>query len=137
VKLRIQDNSIRFRVTLREVEALQAEGILERACLVPGGQTFTYAVRAGATPGDSRIEIGPARITLVLGAADLATLCDPAQEGACLQREWTDAAGTSHRFMAMIEKDRPASTCKKIESWIYEGHQGGAPSLVPIPGKER
>lgn len=124
MKLRIQDSSIRFRVTIKELDELGSEAGLHRACLLPGGGEFRYGARVNAALAESRVVAGPSSITLELSPADWDQLRDPASEGAYIRREWTDDAGQPRRFMAFIEKDRPASTCKKVESWIYEGHDG-------------
>jgi len=138
MKLRIQDNSIRFRVTLKEVESLLLEGSIERRCELLGTSTaagLRYAVVLDPALKDSATSIEAASITLRLSPGDLATLTCPTEEGIYLKREWRGADGAERRCMVSIEKDRPASTCKKIESWIYEGHQGVLETRRPIPGK--
>ncbi|MBX3729135.1 MAG: hypothetical protein KF858_08105 [Candidatus Sumerlaeia bacterium] len=133
MKLRIQDNSIRFRMTLKELDALGTTGRLERICRLPDGGAWHYAVVVDRALEASRVAFGAGRIELTLSAADHATLADPSQEGVYIRREWTDAAGASQRFMVFVEKDRPGSTCTKPEAWIYDGHHGGDNVVVPIP----
>jgi hypothetical protein len=137
MKLRIQDNSIRFRITVKELEALVGEGRIERACAFPGSPSLRYVVSRDDKAPKSYVFHGPCLIELRLCADDMAVLSDPESEGAYIRREWEDADGEHQRFMAFIEKDRPASTCKKIESWIYEGHNGQENILTPIPAKRR
>lgn len=133
MKLRIQDSSIRFRLTLQEVEALGRDGRLERACRLPGSPPLTYALRRDPHAAESHVVLGPYRIELVLSEGDHAELASPEREGVYVQREWAGEAGTTERFMAFVEKDRPGSTCVKKEAWIYEGHHGREPKVVPIP----
>jgi hypothetical protein len=48
MKLRIQDDSLRLRLTRGEVDALGDGLAIERAAHFPGGQTLRYIVRSGA-----------------------------------------------------------------------------------------
>jgi hypothetical protein len=132
MKLRIQDSSIRFRITLKELETLRREARVERACLLPGGAVFCYAVIVDATLDESTVALQPYAVELRLCRADFETLVHPAKEGVYIHREWT-GNGEQKRFMTFIEKDRPGSTCVKKEAWIYEGHHGTEDSIVPIP----
>ncbi len=139
MKLRIQDNSVRFRITLKELDELNACGHVEvvTECYSPDGSTregrFVYAVRALAEDSTSYCDLRPDAITLYLNAADRATLKDPAEEGVYLRRETLLPSGDVHRFMAFIEKDRPATRCGKPEAWIYAYAKEGLPaSTQPI-----
>ena len=53
MKLRIKDNSIRFRLTRSEVEALNRTGVVSAITSFPGGRRLTYVVEsspASVTP---------------------------------------------------------------------------------------
>lgn len=53
MKLRIKDNSIRFRLTRSEVEQLNASGVVSADTGFPGGRRLTYTVEsspASVTP---------------------------------------------------------------------------------------
>ncbi|CAN5494955.1 hypothetical protein BH09SUM1_BH09SUM1_00480 [soil metagenome] len=136
MKLRIQDNSIRFRLTLKEVEELAQRGELARIARFPGvgggGGSFRYALIVRGELAESRIASGSHELALELCDADLRDLCVPDREGVYIRREWTDAEGP-HRFIAFVEKDRPGSTCIKPEQWIYDAVPGQAPETRPIP----
>lgn len=134
MKVRIQDSSIRFRVTLQELEVLVAEGRLERTCGAPGMTAFRYGVHRDATLAASRMQVEPYRLELALCPADLQRLAAPEEEGVYVEEEWTDEGGARRRFLAFVEKDRPGSTCVKREAWIYRGHDGREPVTVPIGG---
>jgi len=137
MKLRIQDSSVRLRITLKELETLQQKAVLEKVCLIPVGASFRYLVRVRDALAESRVVAQPYSLALELSTEDLRTLENPESEGVYLRKEWTDNQGVARRFMAFIEKDRPASTCRKIEAWIYEGHNGGENVLVAKPGKRQ
>ncbi|MDK2972782.1 MAG: hypothetical protein PWP23_2537 [Candidatus Sumerlaeota bacterium] len=139
MKIRIQDNSVRFRLTLREVETLEKEGRIERVTRVlnadgPAG-VFRYAIVAVPSAAESTLELDGASIEFRLAPADLAVLLDPTQEGVYLRREWSGRDGETQRFMAFAEKDRPGSTCVKPEAWIYDAQPGHPPETRPIPGR--
>ena len=135
MKLRIQDSSVRFRITLKELEIIESGGGIEKACHLPNGTVFRYMASINRELPESRMVAEPFSIAIELSTPDAEQLSDPAQEGVYIRREWTDDTGEPRRFMAFIEKDRPASTCKKIEAWIYEGHNGGENVLVPKSGQ--
>ncbi len=136
MKIRIQDHSIRFRLTLKEVETLISARKLEKITRVLGPEgpagAFVYALEVDDDARESLIRLEPFAIRCVLNAADLATLADDAQEGVYLRREWRDEAGESQRFMAFVEKDRPGSTCVKPELWIYDAAPDGSVETRPI-----
>lgn len=140
MKIRIQDNSIRFRLTLKEVDQLAKVGRVERhtAILGPAGPagTFRYAIVRAPELAQSDVRIDGPSIVLHVCDDDLATLLMPHEEGIYLRREWTAQDGAVHRFMAFAEKDRPGSTCVKKEQWIYDAPHHGAPETRPIPARQ-
>jgi len=134
MKLRIQDNSVRFRISIRELEQLSEAGELVGETRIPGSHgvatVFRYVVRRGDDREESTLEAEPFGLTLVLTNADLEHLQDCAEEGVYLKREWLEQ-GDIQRFLVFIEKDRPGSTCVKQEAWVYQYHHGGIPTVVP------
>src|SRR5690349_6672711 len=139
MKLRIQDNSVRFRITLRELEDLLRDGVLHRETRVPGAQdgaaVFGYEIRVSRNE-ESRLAVGPFSFVLELSPADLEELAAPDKEGVYIKREWNSGAGTERleRFLVFVEKDRPGSTCTKAEEWVYEYGRGGQGTTTrPIP----
>lgn len=137
MKIRIQDNSIRFRLTLKEVEELGRTGALtsQSRVLSPTGPAgvFHYGIECLTGAEESEVIVGISSIVLRLSEADRASLMQPDEEGVYLRREWTAPNGTIHRFMAFIEKDRPGSTCVKKEQWIYDAPPHGDVETRPIP----
>jgi hypothetical protein len=140
MKIRIQDNSIRFRLSLREVELFAADGCVRRRTQVVGpnglGPVFEYRLEHDADAAESVVLIEGADVTVRLSSADRDTLLIPAEEGVYLRREWTAPGGELHRFMAFVEKDRPGSTCIKPEAWIYDAPPGGPLETRPIPPRK-
>ncbi|AXA37142.1 MAG: hypothetical protein D6691_01885 [Candidatus Hydrogenedentota bacterium] len=132
MKIRVQDSSVRYRVTLRELEELQKQGRIAAECLTPDGGTWRYAIRLAPDCEASRLAIEPFAITLELTPSDFQELSRPDREGVYVRREWSDSGGEVRRMIAFVEKDRPAATCEKPEMWIYEGHGKGPQITVPI-----
>lgn len=139
MKIRIQDNSIRYRMTLREVETFAAEGIVSRRTQVVGpeglGPVFEYHLQYDPGLGESVVLVDGSRIVVQLCPADRDVLLHPGEEGVYLRREWVSPGGERHRFMAFVEKDRPGSTCVKPEAWIYDAPPTGPVETRPIPGR--
>lgn len=137
MKIRIQDNSVRFRLTIKETEMLRRTCRLESftQVLAPQGPAgrFRYAVTLHEDLLESTLRLETLSIEFALCTADAQTLFAPDQEGVYLRREWQDAVGETHRFMAFVEKDRPGSTCIKPEQWIYDVRPGHPPLTIPIP----
>lgn len=134
MKLRIQDSSVRFRITIKELEQLAKIGVVARETRVPasGGHTvFLYQVRRAPDADASDLQVTPFAFTLLLSQPDFQELADPSKEGVYIRREWIDQEGKTCRFLVFIEKDRPGSTCLKQEAWIYEINPGGEPTTVP------
>lgn len=138
MKLRIQDNSVRFRITLKELEQLVRTGAIRSETQTPpeGSEAvFRYAVTVDQSLLQSRLHIAAFAFTLALSQPDFDELLKPSNEGVYVRNEWTDASGATRRFIVFIEKDRPASVCEKPEAWIYEERHCAAPSTRPISQK--
>lgn len=141
MKIRIQDNSIRLRVTLREVEVFANMGVLSRTTQVVGpkglGPRFEYRLEHDAGLAESVVELDALCIAVRLCSADRAELVRDDNEGVYIRREWIAPDGASHRFMAFVEKDRPGSTCVKKEQWIYDAPPHGPVETRPIPQRRQ
>jgi hypothetical protein len=59
LKLRIQDNSIRFRLTRKEVDALRADGRVSAAVSFPDGSSLEYSVETSTMTGQPRASYSP------------------------------------------------------------------------------
>lgn len=138
MKLRIQDDSVRFRITIKELEQLTETGVVSCHTCIPMkiGETqsvFRYELRAAHAGEQSDLLVTPFAFTLYLNRTDLSELVSETKEGVYIRREWADVAGTPHRFIVFVEKDRPGSACEKPEQWIYDTVPGSAPTTRPIP----
>ncbi len=136
MKIRIQDNAIRFRITLAELEELNAKGRLENVCEIYGTNgavegRFVYGITAAAGTS-ARCVIGANAIFLHLSPDDMTRLNDPSEEGVYLRQEIRTADGEIRRSMAFVEKDRPSTRCDKPEEWVYEHRIGARPETRPI-----
>ena len=140
MKIRIQDHSIRYRITLQELEELRVMGRLDRLTRIlgPAGPCgeFHYSLAVDTGLGDSTVDCADRGISLSLSVTDFETLSRPSEEGVYLRREWVDELGGAHRFLAFVEKDRPGSVCDKPEEWIYQERPGMRPETRPIPTGE-
>ena len=81
MKLRIQDNSVRFRMTVKELEQLAADGRIERRTQFPriggvSGAQFTYGIQVDQGAGASRTEYSNGAVTAFLCRADIQRLQD-------------------------------------------------------------
>jgi hypothetical protein len=137
VKIRIQDNSIRFRLTVKETEILERDRRLDCSTEIPGlggsSCVFGYSIIVDQSIAESEVRIGPASIAFALCLADARDLFDPTREGVYVRREWIDSGGGTKRFLAFAEKDRPGSTCVKAEEWICDMDGGRPARTVSIP----
>jgi hypothetical protein len=132
LKLRIQDNSVRFRVTIKELEELSRDGEIRRQTAFPsseGCSRFEYAIHVCNSAVVSTIECRDGAIVATVTHVDLARLLDDATEGIYFRTEPGD--DRAERFMFFIEKDRPAAACDKPEHWIYEERHGKPASTRP------
>lgn len=126
MKIRIQDHSVRFRVTVLEAETLLARGKIEACAEMYSSMTkacigrFVYGITVDHEKAESSCEMNPGSIFLILTRQDAITLNDPSHEGVYLRHEVQLDEGRIHRFTAFVEKDRPTTKCSKPDEWIYE-----------------
>jgi hypothetical protein len=59
LKLRIQDNSIRFRLTRNEVDTLRDDGRVSAAVSFPDGASLEYSVETSILTGQPRARYSP------------------------------------------------------------------------------
>jgi hypothetical protein len=64
LKLRIQDNSIRFRLTRSEVDTLSQEGNASGVVHFPGGSSLEYTVETSSTTGQVRADFSRDRLVV-------------------------------------------------------------------------
>jgi hypothetical protein len=66
LKLRIQDNSIRLRLTRSEVEAMQREGQVSAVTAFPGGARLEYALEASQEADSAAARFLEGRLVVTL-----------------------------------------------------------------------
>jgi len=64
LKLRIQDNSIRFRLTRGEVDTLNKEGSVSGVVHFPGGSCLEYSVETSSMTGQLRADYSRDRLVV-------------------------------------------------------------------------
>ncbi|MGI8905956.1 MAG: DUF7009 family protein [Candidatus Sumerlaeaceae bacterium] len=135
MKIRIQDNSVRFRITIKELETLLADGAIISRTAFPGtreAHVLSYGITSVRDAHESRIRFTGDQIIAELCERDLQLLKDDSREGVYCPSELPRLDG--ERFIFFIEKDRPGSACEKPEHWIYEESAGKPTGFRPIKG---
>lgn len=124
MKLRIENNSIRFRITEEELSVLSRYAPVESAAQIysaDGKQVegeFVYALQVDTEGGPARCRIKPSFIMLILDLEALESLRAPGGNGYIYQRESTTPDGIVKRFMAYVEVDRKKRKRKRPEDWL-------------------
>lgn len=112
MNIRIEDNSIRFRISPEELDRLNEEGRLESAVQLyteDGGALegeFIYALAVEHEYGPTRCRIEPSFILFILHPGDLALLNAQREEGFVYDRSSIGHDGEPHHFKASVEVDR-------------------------------
>jgi hypothetical protein len=123
LKLRIENNAIRFRISADELERLGARARVEASTRLysEDGKTvegeFIYALTVDPEGGPTRCRIEPSFIMLVLSPDDLAQL-SASRDGVYYRRESIRPSGEVCRFLAYVEVDRPVKKTSRPESWL-------------------
>jgi len=68
LKLRIQDNSVRLRLTRSEVDRLSRDGSVSAAISFPGGSSLEYSVESSSMTGQPRADFSADRIVVQIPA---------------------------------------------------------------------
>jgi len=116
VNVRIEDNTVRFRISPEELARLNDEGRLESAVQLyteDGGileGEFIYALAVEREFGATRCHIEPSFILFILHPGDLAILNAQPEEGFVHTRNSTGPDGAQHLFKACVQVDRHKST---------------------------
>ena len=119
MKLRITDNSFRFRIASNELAQLQRDGFLE--CTTTAftseneEQVFRFRIRHQPESEKSEVKLEPFAATFVVSSSDLESLSDQSREGVYVESEWVDSQGQLKGFTACVEKDRPRRAHRQPE----------------------
>jgi hypothetical protein len=115
VNVRIEDNTVRFRISPEELARLNDEGRLESAVQLyteDGGALegeFIYALAVEREFGATRCHIEPSFILFILHPGDLAILNAQPEAGFTHTRKSIGANGEQHLFKACVQVDRHKS----------------------------
>lgn len=101
VKLRIQDNSIRLRLTRTEVERLNDDGDVTATASFPGGSSLRYAVRRSAGARKLAARFDAAGITVTIPAHTVRDWAETEQ----VSIEGDETLEGSNTLAILIEKD--------------------------------
>jgi hypothetical protein len=101
MKLRIQANSIRYRLSMTDVEKFRTEGYLEESTQI-GSHTFTYALNRLRDKGDLLAEFNDGLLILHI-PSDLATKWTETDLVGLEHEQDTD--GYSGKLRLAVEKD--------------------------------
>lgn len=69
MKLRIQDNSIRYRLTRTEVDALSSEGSVSASVSFPNGSRLEYSIETSSLTGQPRADYSAERLVVQIPQA--------------------------------------------------------------------
>ena len=113
MKLRIEDNSLRFRISPEELERLNDEGRLESVTQLYNEEgvldgEFIYALALEREFGPTRCHIAPSFILFILHPGDLALLNARRDEGFEHRHAAITPDGEVKVFTATVEVDRHA-----------------------------
>ncbi len=130
MKLRLEDSTVRIRLTEDELRRLnetdRVEAITELFSADGGVREghFVYGVAALPDGETGYCAFEAHSVVIYLGRGDLEELNAPETEGVYLKRESVLPLGEVHRFMAMVEKDRPVKKKAMPEDWVRAGGAG-------------
>lgn len=124
MKLRIENNSIRFRITPAELERLNQRTRVEASTKLMSEDgasvdgEFIYALAVDRDGGPTRCRIEPSFVMFILHPDELAVLNAPGEQSVYYHRECTLPSGETHRFMAYVEIDKPVKKRNRPEAWL-------------------
>lgn len=110
MKLRINSDSFRFRITEKELEELVKTGQLEVSVGVPGGAPgqlipFRYRIQTCLASEEPGIELEPFGMTLRLDWEQIADLRKDSTRGVYIEETWMAADGKEGRFLVYVQQD--------------------------------
>ncbi len=81
MKLRIQGNTLRLRLTQPEIDAFRRQGAVQETIRFQPGERLVYSLETSETVSDLRVRYHHGRITVLLPAARVAGWIDTDQVG--------------------------------------------------------
>ena len=101
MKLRLRNNSIRFRLTQGEVARLAESGSVEESISFDGSQTLTYALSSSASADTIYAKFNGERIEVTVPASTVRLWASTDQVG----RGAEQSTGDGGQLSILIEKD--------------------------------
>jgi hypothetical protein len=101
MKIRWSRNSLRLRITPRELQALQNDETVTEELVIPGGGSWSAEIRPRSA--ESTLSLDQGKLCFLLSAADLQKLSESNAEGVYLH--WQDQTD----LLYFIEKDFPCA----------------------------
>ncbi|MEX0975565.1 MAG: hypothetical protein WDZ50_00535 [Woeseia sp.] len=105
MKLRIQDNSIRLRLTRTEVDQLSDDGEVRASALFPGGACLQYAVRSSPQAHTVEARFDSARIVVVIPHAEVRAWARSEQVSITGSDKLSDNMNDNASLTILVEKD--------------------------------
>lgn len=124
MKLRILENSLRFRLSRSEAAALSADGVLAAATQFPGGERFSFVLRRADPDAAACAVFADGEVRVSLPSAEVADWA--ASERVAITEEFALREGDSLRVL--VEKDFQclAPRQDEDESDLYPHPDAGA-----------
>ncbi|HEX7718824.1 MAG TPA: hypothetical protein VF389_03370 [Woeseiaceae bacterium] len=105
MKLRIQDNSVRLRLTRTEVDQLSDEGEVSASALFPGGSSLQYAVTSSPQAHTVEARFDPAGIVVVIPQAEVQAWARSEQVSITGSTKVSDKSSSNAALTILVEKD--------------------------------
>lgn len=101
MKLRLRNNSIRFRLTQGEVARLAETGSVEESLSFDGGQTFTYALASSVSDAPINARFDGQRVEVTVPVSTVRLWASTDQVG----MDAVQPTGDGGQLRILIEKD--------------------------------
>ncbi|HEX2140381.1 MAG TPA: hypothetical protein VHG33_11790 [Woeseiaceae bacterium] len=111
MKLRIQNNSVRLRLTRGEVERMQREGQVNAAVTFPGGSRLEYALEASQADRSPAARFAAGRLLVSLPEADVQQWASSEQ----VSIEGAQPLSGGEQLAILVEKDFQCLTPREGE----------------------
>ncbi len=105
MKLRIQDNSIRLRLTRTEVDQLSEEGEVRASALFPGGSCLQYAVNSSSKSHSLEARFDSAGIVVVIPQAEVRDWAQSERVSITGSNKVSDNSSSDAALTILVEKD--------------------------------
>jgi hypothetical protein len=105
LKLRIQDNSIRLRLTRTEVAQLSDEGEVTASAMFPGGSCLQYAINSSPQAHTVEARLDSAGIVVVIPQTKVRDWARSEQVSITGSNKVSDESSSNAALTILVEKD--------------------------------